>query len=491
MSDLLKITTLGGLSIQLGGQPVRGFVSRKVEALLVYLAANPREHPREVLGELLWDDLPQNRTMSYLRTALSSLQQQLAEYLTVSRQSLSIHIESNFWLDVQELEAALDEADSEWEQRSSFSRVTAGKLEKALDLYQGHFLEGFHIRDASGFEGWMVIEQERIRNRVLETLHHLGAYYLQRGQYSSGTAHITRALQLDPLSEQAHRLMMLLLAQNGQRSAAMAQYETCRQVLENELGVEPEDETVELYERILAGEISAEVQVVSPHNLPTPATPFVDRPDEVNAIVEQLDRPECRLLTMIGPGGNGKTRLALKAAGQLLSEYHQGVYFVAFAPVTSPVYIARTIANTLNMTFKGDLPLEEELTQYLHSQEMLLVLDNFEHLVEGADVLSHILAGAPAVKMLVTSRERLNLQEEWLYNVEALSVPASAEDPQAAEFASIKLFEQAAQRVQPDFSAGSDMPSVIRICRLVEGMPLGIELAASWTRMMTSQQIIH
>src|SRR5690606_28545600 len=186
MDDLLKIATLGGLSLLLGGQPVRGFVSRKVEALLVYLAANPREHPREVLGELLWDDLPQNRTMSYLRTALSSLQQQLAPYLLVSRQSLSINPESNYWLDIHVLEEALDESEAEWEQRGNFSRITAGKLEAAVDLYKGAFLEGFHIRDARGFEGWMILEQERLRSRVLEALYHLGEYHLQRTQYTSG-----------------------------------------------------------------------------------------------------------------------------------------------------------------------------------------------------------------------------------------------------------------------------------------------------------------
>jgi len=492
MDDLLKIATLGGLSLQLGGQPVRGFVSRKVEALLVYLAANPREHPREVLGELLWDDLPQNRTMSYLRTALSSLQQQLAPYLLVSRQSLSINPESNYWLDIHVLEEALDESEAEWEQRGNFSRITAGKLEAAVDLYKGAFLEGFHIRDARGFEGWMILEQERLRSRVLEALYHLGEYHLQRTQYTSGVAHVARALQLDPLSEPAHRLMMRLLAQSGQRSAAIAQFEHCRKLIEEELGVEPEDETYELYEQIMAGELSVEAPTQTPHNLPAMATAFIDRPGELQHIIAQLDRVECRMLTLVGPGGIGKTRLALEAARQLLPEYSQGVYFIAFAPVNRADFIIRTIANTLNFTFKGQAPPEDELIKHLHNQELLLVLDNFEHLVEGADILSRILAGAPSIKMLITSRERLNLQEEWLYHVEALEVPASASDPEAVmNYPSIQLFMQAVQRVQPDFDSALHLPEIIRICQLVEGSPLGIELAASWVRVMSCEQIIQ
>jgi predicted ATPase/DNA-binding SARP family transcriptional activator len=492
MDDVLKIATLGGLSLQLGGQPVRGFVSRKVEALLVYLAANPREHPREVLGELLWDDLPQNRTMSYLRTALSSLQQQLAPYLLVSRQSLSINPESNYWLDIQVLEEALNESEAEWEQRGSFSRLTAGKLEAAVELYKGAFLEGFHIRDARGFEGWMILEQERLRSRVLDALHHLGEHCLQRAQYSTGIAHVNRALQLDPLSEPAHRLMMMLLAQSGQRSAAIAQFEHCRKLIEAELGVEPEDETYDLYERIMAGEISVEAPAQSPHNLPALATAFIDRPRELQFIIEQMERLDCRMLTLVGPGGIGKTRLALEAARLLLPEYAQGVYFVPFAPLNRPDFIPRTIANALNITFKGEAPLEDELIKHLGTQEILLVIDNFEHLVEAADILSRILAGAPSVKMLVTSRERLNLQEEWLYHVEALEVPANADDPEAVmAYPAIQLFVQAVKRVQPDFDCAQHLPAIIHICRLVEGMPLGIELAASWVRVMSCEQIIQ
>ena len=488
MSGLLEITTLGGLSIHLDGEPVQGFVSRKVDALLVYLATNPREHPREVLGEMLWDDLPQKRTMSYLRTALSSLQQQLAPYLNVTRQSLSINPDSNYWIDIVQLEEALDLSEAEWAKRASFSRATAKKLEAALELYQGPFLNGFHVRDARGFEGWLVLEQERMKNRVLDALYHMGDYTLRHHLHNAGIAHTMQALQLDPLSEKAHRLMMQLLAESGQRSAALAQFEQCQTLLYDELGVEPEDETIELYEKIIEGEIT-QSEIHTPHNLPTLASTFIERPVELNQIIEQLEKPGCRLLTMIGPGGIGKTRLALEVARQQLPDFAHGVYLIPFAPVSEPSSILRTIANALDITLMGDEPLETELIKYLSEREILLTLDNFEHLVEGADVLSRILQGAPYIKMLVTSRERLNLQEEWLYTVEALEVPTSVHDENASNFASVRLFVQSVQRIQPEFNFDTAPEAVIRICQLVEGMPLGIELAASWARIMNSEQI--
>lgn len=488
---MLKIQTLGGLTINIDGQPAGSFVSRKAEALLVYLAMHPREHPREALSEMLWDDLSQSQSLSYLRTALSSLQKQLATYLRVSRYSIAINDDHDFvWVDARQLDTVLTEAELQWESRGVFAQPMIDGLETVLELYKGSFLQGFNVRNCSQFEDWMVLEQERLHSRVTDAHYRLGRYHLDRQSYASGIAQTTRVLQLDPYREEAHRLQMRLLAESGQRSAALAQYETCMRLLDEELGVEPDDETNALYERIAAGEIDAPDDTRAPTNLPVVGTPFVDRPRVRQAISSQLGRPHCRLLTLTGPGGVGKTRLALEVAREALADFRHGVYYVSFAGVREPERVLETIANSLDIGFSGDFSSQDDLVKYLRHRDILFVLDSFEAMAPSAGTLSEILGQAPGVKMLVTSRERLGVVEEWLFVVEGLTVPDD-DDPQATTAPAVQLFVQSAQRMQPQFSVDANARSVIQICRATGGMPLAIELAASWVRMMSAEQILE
>ena len=485
MDDLLKITCFGGLSMTHGGSPVERFITRKVDALLVYLACNPREHPREVLGEMLWDDLSQERTMANLRTALSNLQAQLAPYLLVTRQTIAINPDSAYWVDANELDTTLTEAEEHWKRHGRFSSALIARVEKALALYQGNFLEGFHLRDARGFEGWMLLEQERHRTRVMDTYRHLADQALQSEWYDQGIGYARHILELDPLSEEAARLLMLLLVRSGQRGAALAQYETLIQNLADELGVEPEAETSDLYARIQAGEIEiAPAAPVTPHNLPSPATSFIERQADLDGITQRLEDPNCRLLTLTGTGGTGKTRLALEMARQELTNYRQGVYFVPLASVDSPDFLVQTLATTLNISFQNVKEPEQELLTYLRDRELLLILDNFEHLLDAAELVSRILEHSSELKILTTSRERLNLQEECLYPVGSMGLEEGSDHSGA-----VQLFVQSAQRVQYGFSPEGHWPAIARICSLVEGLPLAIELAAAQIAIMTCEQI--
>ena len=234
------------------------------------------------------------------------------------------------------------------------------------------------------------MEQERLRGLVVQALQDLVAYHLEAGAYEAALLHARRLLELDPLLEVAHRGVMLALAYSGQRSTALAQYETCRAILQEELGVEPEAETVTLYQRILTGEVAApsEATGTPPHNLPVQLTPFVGRKAELTETGNLLSDPDVRLLTILAPGGMGKTRLALEVAAAQLDQFERGVFFVPLAPIRSAEGIVPTVADALGFSFYEGGEPRQQLLDYLRGKNMLLVIDNYEHLLEGAGLVS-------------------------------------------------------------------------------------------------------
>ncbi len=472
----LKLYTLGGLSFSLGDQPLQSFTTRKVDALLVYLACERREHTREWLADLLWDDVSQERALGNLRTALVSLNRQLADYLVITRQTLKINPAVDCWVDAQALTSALA------------SNGITRDVTAALALYKGDFLAGFHLRGAVGFETWQAAESERLRSAVIAALDRLIAEALDHDVPTSGIAYAQRLVTLDPLNDAAHRQLMLLYARAGQRSAALAQYETYVKLLADELGVDPEAETSVLFEQIKSDQLIVSVtSSVSKVHLPSMATLFIERARDLARIVERLRQPDCRLLTLVGAGGIGKTRLAVRAAAEIAGDYRDGVYFVGLVAVQQGEFLPAEIANSLNFTLQGGDP-RGELIEYLARRELLLVLDNFEHLVDHAGLIADILSHAPQVQILVTSRVWLNLHEEWMLVIDGMDVPTFA-DQDAEQYSAVQLFNACARRAQADFSLSDQLETVVKICQMVEGMPLSIELAASWLRVIPAAEI--
>ena len=245
----LRLTLLGGLQITRGPAgdeaPVRGFVSAKAQALLCYLAVTGRPHFREALAGLLWGEMPDEDARANLRQALANLRRLVGPHLTISRETVAFDRASPYWLDVERFEAHLHEA-------AATAAGAAGRLRAAVELYGGDFLEGFAVRDAPAFEEWLAAQRERLRHGALQALHELAVYHTDRADYAVAATDLRRLLELDPWREDAHRQLMLLLARGGQRDAALAQYETCRRLLLDELGLEPSAETRALAEQIRA-----------------------------------------------------------------------------------------------------------------------------------------------------------------------------------------------------------------------------------------------
>ncbi len=229
-------------------------------------------------------------------------------------------------------------------------------------------------------------------------------------------------------------------------------------------------------------------------NLPPQTTPFVGRMRELAAIAEQLARPDCHLLTLVGPGGIGKTRLALETAARQRGVYADGIAFVPLQALNSHEFLVPAIAEAVRHEITCCDDPEEELACFLSDKTLLLILDNFEHVLEGVDLVSHLLAAAPGLTILVTSREALNLQEEWLWPVTGMSFPDLAEVQDGSvlhldDYSAVQLFMERAQRIRADFSPDENLACVVRICSLVEGMPLGLELAAAWMRVLSCEEI--
>ena len=224
-------------------------------------------------------------------------------------------------------------------------------------------------------------------------------------------------------------------------------------------------------------------------NLPAPRTSFVGRESELDEIDRLLEDPDCRLLTLVGPGGAGKTRLALEAAARRIERYAHGVHFVPLVSVASPEFLAPAVAESIQFAVDGahsGFSAQEQLLDYLGERSTLLVLDNFEHLVDGADLLGEIVERAPKVELLTTSRERLNVQSEWVLDVHGLGLAENGNGRPGA----LRLFVERATQVMPGFSLDDDeRADARRICGLVEGLPLGIELAASWVSMLSCAEI--
>lgn len=312
-----------------------------------------------------------------------------------------------------------------------------------------------------------------------------------RGAYEPAIRYALRWLALDPLHEPVQRWLMVLYAQAGQRAAAVRQYEECARILKEELGLSPSQETLSLYEKIRTGQIGGEPSSipVAPrrHNLPVQSTRFIGRRELLTGIRERLQNPDCRLLTLVGPGGSGKTRLGLEAATALVDRFVHGVFFVPLAPLQSVEGIVPTVAQAIGFSFYEPTgtgredEFRQQLLDYLHQKQMLLILDNFEHLLDGVALVADILNVAPGARVLATSRARLNLQSEHQFPVTGMGLPDVAAE----------LFVTSARRVRPDFGLTTyNLADVIRICHLVGGMPLAILLAAAWVQMLSPAEIV-
>jgi predicted ATPase/DNA-binding SARP family transcriptional activator len=500
----LSLRLLGAPSIDIDGH-ARQTERRKAIALLAYLAISGAPHRRDALAALFWPDYDQKSALTYLRRTLWELNQILGDGWLVSEAETIGLVGDDLWVDARELSGV---AQALQDRQAPAPDLPA--LENALQLYRDHFLAGFSLRDSPAFDDWQSFTAESLHSAFAVVAAALCQVYADLELYTPAIEAARRWQAFDRYNENAGRTLMELYARAGQRGAALRHYQQLSETLLQEIGVKLEAETQALFRRIKAGELSPGPQPQPPHgvmtapapsppsNLPSQATPFIGRSEEQAQIIDQLSQPGCRLLTLLGPGGNGKTRLGLQVGERLANDYTHGVFFVPLSTWNSSEAILPAIASAIGLAIRLDetastplTDLQTQLSDYLRDKRLLLILDNFEHLMAGATLLPPLLHAAPHLKILVTSRQRLNLYEEWGFEVPGMRYPEQSETPDAAEFSAIRLFIECARRARVGFQpTNDDLDAVVHICRLLEGSPLGIELAAAWTRLLSPGEIL-
>ena len=474
----LTVCLLGPFQATLDGQPIASFESDKVRALLAYLAVEAgRAHPREKLAGLLWPERPEPAARSNLAHALAVLRQAIGDRdatppaLHVERERIQFDRQSDAWVDVHAFNHLLVEG--------QIQSQALLRLEEAAALVRGPFLDGLSLGDAPAYEEWILLQREYLASLHLAALRRLVAAYQAQGAHETALRYAWKQVEVEPFEESARQQLMTLLALTGQRSAALAQYEALRTMLRDEMGVDPSEETTVLYARYKSAGSPRR------NNLPVQMIPLVGREAEL-AEVMRLMLGGTRLVTLFGPGGIGKTRLALEAAAGAAADqtgaFPDGVYLVQLAGLGSEEGLAPAIAQAIGLSFSGGRGPRQQLVEYLRRKAMLLVLDNCEQVLEDVGVVADILSAAPGVAALATSRARLGLQGEHLFPVLGLRVPEEREVsiPEVVSCEAVKLFGEAARRVWPRFELESQAGAVARVCRLVEGIPLAILQAAAW-----------
>ena len=532
----LNLALLGPFEGSVNGIPLVKFRTARAQALLVYLATEfalgTSHHGRESLMELLWPGMPPDSARTNLRQNLYYLRQAIANspapdggkaipLLLSDRQSVAVNADYPLEFDVQCFISLLAGSQGEWAQ--------------AIDLYRGEFLSDFYLPDANPFEEWAAARREAFRRRALDALQTLTDSFVSQGMLKDGERYARQQLAIDPLRETAYRQLMKVLYWSGRRAEALKLYLECVRILRDELDARPSEATEAVAQSIREGTLAGQpkmteqavnadleisigmveaagthkqksdsaprVEQVSPvrHNLPVAMTPFVGREEEVAELTRLITDPEVHIITLLGPGGIGKTRLALEVASRQRlpsSPFPDGVFFVSLAPVESADEIETTLASSLSISFQPASQAthseREQILEHLARKKMLLVMDNFEHVLEGRALLAEINNQTTGVKLLVTSRERLQMRGEQVFPLYGLEMPQADDIAKeaSADYAAGQLFLNICRQTTPDFELyEGDAEQMHRICRLVEGMPLGLELAASWTGLLPLSKI--
>jgi DNA-binding SARP family transcriptional activator/ATP/maltotriose-dependent transcriptional regulator MalT len=485
---MLKLFLFGTPHITYHDQPIK-LARRKALALLCYVAIHPQPLGRDSLATLLWSELDQERSRGELRVSLWGINKAIGDdWFITTRDTVQMNPDKPVWTDVGAFESFINTPKTHTHHPNEVCLMCLPPYEKAVALYTNDFLAGFGVSAAPDFDDWMMTQAEALRVPYHTALKKLVLGYSAQNQYETALGYAQRWLALDPFHEEAHRLIMCLQAWMGNKTGALGAYLACERILADELDVQPSADTTQLYEAIRADNFPNLPMIYydlpdsspdTPHNLPPQPNPFRGRATEIGQLTAQLADAHCRLVTIVGLGGTGKTRLAVHVARQIVMQSKDGVYVVSLLGIMDKDALITVIAQTIGFQFSSSADALGQLQAYLAPKTMLIVLDNFEHLIAHADILDALLQHAPRLQLLVTSRVALNRKAEWVFTLNHMTDGAE------------QLFIDTARRIDRYFApTDDDQRTIDAICDQLAGMPLAIELAATWVRVLTVAQIL-
>ncbi|HFQ92841.1 MAG TPA: hypothetical protein ENK32_02445 [Anaerolineae bacterium] len=488
----LRIEMLGPLRVTVGGETAV-FRTDAQRVLLAYLAARQGQpQRRDTLAALLTPDRPDREALTYLRNRLARLRKAIGDdtavspWLLIDRKQIALRAGGDIAVDLAQFERALTAVETHPHRQLAGCPDCLTRLETAVSLLRGDLLAGLNFSSET-WQTWLTAQREHVHRRALEALDWLREAKMARGEWTAVCDAAQRQLRLEPWREAAHRALMQARAQLGDRAAALAQYDQCAQILWDELGVAPEEETAALWEKIkMAGEGAIREPLTVPANLPPPTARFVGRETELAWLLRRLADPNHRLITLVGAGGMGKTRLAVEAGRRAALNFPDGVWFAPLDALPPDAeQIKRAIGEAMGLAEGGRQLTGDQVAAALREKQTLLILDNCETALDGLGFLPDWLRRAPRLAVLAASREPLNFQAESVAALDGLPL-GEGEAMGAAE----TLFADRAQMARADFAATEEnLPQIRRICRLVDGSPLGIALAAAWARRRSLAQI--
>ncbi len=519
MRRLWSIRLFGQLSAETDGVTLTRFRTQKTAALLAYLACHPeRSHPREELIAMLWPDAEPEAGRHSLSQALTSLRHQLeppgvlaGAVVVGDRQTVRLNPEA-FSSDVATFEEHVAAA-----ARAADPADRREHLERAAQVYGGELLPGF-------YEDWVLARRDRYASQMLDLLRALAAESAERERLDLAIDYARRAVEVDPLCEEAHADLMTFYAATGRASSVIRQYAELERILRRELDVEPSDETRRLLAELRSKPVDATTtatrrrgerrvleesdpaasapdpeapapRVAAGGRLPLQITRFFGRANEISRLSKMLVDERDRIVTLTGPGGTGKTRLAIEAAAQVAPEFDDAVWFVPLADMDDAGRVVDAIREAIGAS-AGDQPAFDRVVAELGTRPSLLVLDNLEQLLpEAAGIVRSLVSAAPGLACLVTSRRVLGVSGEHEVVVEPLAAPSLVSGDtlkRLSHYESVQLFVDRARAVRPDFQITRHNALLIaEMCRRLEGIPLAIELAAARAHVLTIAQMLE